>query len=88
MNDANDEYEKKLKRTVGDLQRVRSLKSQISGNNGLIAYYQKVMDDVVKKGVQEYPTQIQSCQNLILSLQSENSRLDAEIEQIVKYIGT
>lgn len=88
MSAANDEHEKKLKRTVDDLQTVRSLRSQISQNNGLIAYYQKEMDDVVKKGVQEYPTQIQSCQNTIRSLQSENRELEKRIEQIVKYIGT
>jgi hypothetical protein len=70
-------------RAKEDLRQITDLRRSIDANNGLIHFYSKEIDEVLQKGAQEYPTQIQSCRNTIESCKRENARKEAELEKIL-----
>jgi hypothetical protein len=87
MSPADSSHEQNADQSAAALHEIASLNRQIASNNSLIQVYEREIQQAVERGWQEHPTQIQSCQNTIRALESENDRLEGYIDEAIKKVG-
>ena len=87
MSSTGRNHDQSADRTAAELHKIASLNQQIASNNSLIQAYEREMQEAVERGRQEHPTQIESCQNTIRALKSENDRLEGYVDEAIKKVG-